>query len=230
MCGRFTRMYTWQELITLYRLTLGPSNLQPRYNICPTTKIDAVVSTDGKRELVSMRWSLVPRWWSKPLKEMRLATFNARAETVADKPMFRSAFKRNRCIIPVSGYYEWRTTPTGKQPYYFTSNNGPILSIAGLWDEWNDKESGNSLKSCTMIITAPNKFVGQIHDRMPMLLSEEQFEPWLSAEAGTEILLPAPENAVRMRKVSRRVNSSRADDSDQTLIDAVAAWRWRHQP
>jgi putative SOS response-associated peptidase YedK len=99
----------------------------------------------------------------------------------------------------------------------------PILSIAGLWDEWNDKETGESLKSCSMIITAPNKFVGQIHDRMPMLLSEEQFEPWLSAEAGTEILLPAPENAVRMRKVSRRVNSSRADDTDPTLIGAVAA-------
>ena len=115
------------------------------------------------------------------------------------------------------------TTPTGKQPYYITSNESPILSIAGLWDEWKNKETGKSLQSCTMIITAPNKFVGQIHDRMPMLLSEEQFEPWLSAKAGTEILKPAPENAVQMRKVSRRVNSSRADDSGATLIDAVAA-------
>ena len=110
MCGRFTRMYTWQELIALYQLTLGPSNLQPRYNICPTTKIDAVVTKDGKRELVGMRWGLVPSWWSKPLKELKFATFNARAETVAEKPMFRSAFKRNRCIIPASGYYEWKTT------------------------------------------------------------------------------------------------------------------------
>lgn len=93
MCGRFTSRYTWSELVALYRLTLGTSNLQPRYNICPTTKIDAVLSTNGQRELASMRWGIIPAWWSKPLKEMRLATFNARAETVAEKPMFRSAFK-----------------------------------------------------------------------------------------------------------------------------------------
>jgi putative SOS response-associated peptidase YedK len=116
-------MYTWRELVALYRLTdpSPTSNLQPRYNICPTTKIDAVVSADGKRRLLSMRWGLIPGWWSKSLKEMKLATFNARAETVAQKPMFRAAFKRNRCIIPASGYYEWHTTKDGKQPYYFTA-------------------------------------------------------------------------------------------------------------
>ena len=123
----------------------------------------------------------------------------------------------------MSGYYEWRTTPTGKQPYYFTSKVGPILSIAGLWDEWTDIETGKNLTSCAMIITPPNKYVGQVHDRMPMLLGEEQFEPWLSAKAGMEILKPAQEHAIQMRKVSRRVNSSRADDSDPTLIEVVAA-------
>ena len=92
-----------------------------------------------------MRWGLVPSWWSKPLKEMKLATFNARAETVATKPMFRSAFKRNRCLIPVSGYYEWQDTPGGKQPWYFTARDGsPALTIAGLWDEWTDKETGKT--------------------------------------------------------------------------------------
>jgi putative SOS response-associated peptidase YedK len=222
MCGRFTRRYTWQELVALYRLTLGTSNLQPRYNICPTTPIDAVVSADGKRELVSMRWGLIPNWWNKPLKEMRLATFNARAETVAQKPMFRSAFKGNRCIIPASGYYEWQTTPAGKQPYYFTPADGPILSIAGLWDEWKD-ETGKPLKSCTMIITDPNKLAAKIHDRMPVLLSPDQFEPWFSGKAGTEILKPAADDMIVMRPVSKRVNSSRADDNDPTLIDAVAA-------
>ena len=223
MCGLFTRMYTWQELVALYRLTLGTSNLQPRYNICPTTQVDAVVGTDGKRELVSMRWGLVPSWWSKPLKEMKLATFNARAETVAAKPMFRSAFKRNRCIIPASGYYEWQTTPAGKQPYYFTPKERPILSIAGLWDEWKNPETGKPLKSCTMIITEPNKFAAKIHDRMPVLLAPNQFEPWLSGKAGTEILRSAPDNSIVMRPVSPRVNSSRADDGDASLIDAVAA-------
>ena len=217
-------MYTWQELVALYRLTPGTSNLQPRYNICPTTQIDAVVETDGgKRELVSMRWGLIPSRWSKPLKEMRLATFNARAETVAAKPMFRSAFKRNRCIIPASGYYEWQTAPSGKQPYYFTPKDGPILSIAGLWDEWKNPATGKPHKSRTKIITEPNKFAAKIHDRMPVLLAPNQFEPWLSGKAGTEIVRPAPDKSIVMQPVSPRVNSSRADDGDASLIAAVAA-------
>jgi putative SOS response-associated peptidase YedK len=113
--------------VALYRLTdpSPPSNLQPRYNICPTTTIDVVLEHDGKRLFEQMRWGLIPGWWSKSPKEMRLSTFNARAETVASKPMFRSAFKRKRCIIPASGYYEWQTTPKGKQPYYFTARDGP---------------------------------------------------------------------------------------------------------
>ncbi len=159
---------------------------------------------------------------------MKLSTFNARAETVTTKPMFRSAFKRNRCIIPASGYYEWQTTPAGKQPYYFTPKDGPILSIAGLWDEWKNPETGKSLRSCTMIITEPNKFVAKIHDRMSVLLSPNQFEPWLSGKAGTEILKPAPDRTITMRPVSKRVNSSRADDSDASLIDtAELAWPCR---
>ena len=169
-----------------------------------------------------MRWGLVPSWWSKPLKELRLATFNARAETVAEKPFFRSAFKNSRCLIPVSGYYEWQDMPSGKQPYYFTARDGsPALTIAGLWDEWRDKVSGEALKSCTMIITEPNKFVAAIHDRMPVLLAEKDYEPWLSRAAGTELLKPAAEDLLQPWPVSKRVNSSRAPDDDPTLIEAV---------
>src|SRR6266446_1735776 len=126
---------------------------------------------DGKRELVEMRWGLVPFWWSKPLKELRLATFNARVETVTTKPFFREPFKKKRCLMPVSGYYEWQDTPEGKQPWYFTARDGsPVLTIASLWDEWKNRESGDRLKSCAMIITEPNEFVAQMHDRMPVLL------------------------------------------------------------
>jgi putative SOS response-associated peptidase YedK len=111
-----------------------PVNTRARYNVCPTTAIDTILDQDGRRRLERMRWSLIPSWWSKPLKEMKLATLNARAETVPEKPMFRSAFKRNRCLIPVSGYYEWQDTPGGKQPWYFTARDGtPALTIAGLW-------------------------------------------------------------------------------------------------
>jgi putative SOS response-associated peptidase YedK len=199
-----------------------PHNLRPRYNVCPTDPVDIVREDEGKRELIPMRWGLVPRWWSKPLKEMRVATFNARAETVETKPFFRDAFKRNRCLIPVSGYYEWQTTPGGKQPWYFSAADGsPLLTAAGLWDEWKDCGTGEVLKSCTMIITEPNEFVAEVHDRMPVLLTPDQFAPWLSGEAGTECLRPAPSDYLQRWPVSKRVNSSKADADDPTLIEQV---------
>jgi putative SOS response-associated peptidase YedK len=125
MCGRFTYKLTWEEIVRLYRLTLDlpPRNTQVRYNVCPTDPIDTIVESDGKRELVPMRWGLVPCWWSRTIKDVKMATFNARAETVETKPFFRDAFKRTRCLIPVSGYYEWQDTPGGKQPRYFTARD-----------------------------------------------------------------------------------------------------------
>jgi putative SOS response-associated peptidase YedK len=224
MCGRSTYKLTWEEIVALYRLTAGapPHNMRPRFNVCPTTVIDTITSDAGKRDLVPMRWGLIPSWWNKPLKELKLATFNARAETVAAKPFFRSAFKRTRCLVPVSGYYEWQDTPGGKQPWYFTARDGsPALTMAGLWDEWKNPETGQPLKSCTMLITEPNEFVAEVHDRMPVLLTEQQFEPWLSGEAGVEILKPAPNDYLRKWRVSKRVNSSRASDDDPTLVDEV---------
>jgi putative SOS response-associated peptidase YedK len=225
MCGHATYKLTWEEIVALYRLTLDQPavNTRARYNVCPTTTIDTILDQDGKRRLERMRWGLIPSWWSKPLKDMKFATFNARAETVATKPMFRSAFKRNRCMIPVSGYYEWQDTPSGKQPWYFTAWDGsPALTIAGLWDKWEDKASGETLKSCTMIITEPNKFLAEVHDRMPVLLNEKDYEPWLSGQAGLELLKPAAEDYLQRWPVSKRVNSSRAPDDDPTLIDKVA--------
>jgi len=127
-------------------------NLPARYNICPTDPIDVVIEREEKRDLVSMRWGLVPYWWKRDMP----ATFNARAETVIEKPMFRDAFKRKRCLIPASGYYEWLSTPTGKQPYYYSTLDGEPLTIAGLWDEWKDPETRATMQSCTMIITNAN--------------------------------------------------------------------------
>jgi putative SOS response-associated peptidase YedK len=195
MCGRFTVKATWAELVALYRLTMAapPHTLRQRYNVCPTDPVDVVTAEEDKRVLGPMRWGLVPRWWNKPLKELRMATFNARAETVETKPFFRDAFKRTRCLIPLSGYYEWQSTPGGKQPWYFTPADGsPLLTAAGLWDEWEDRATGEQIKSCTMIITEPNDFVAEVHDRMPVLLTEGQFAPWLSGEVGAELLRPAP--------------------------------------
>jgi putative SOS response-associated peptidase YedK len=225
MCGRYTNRLTWAEIVRLYNLTLDQParNTQARYNICPTTTIDTVVEDQGKRMLVPMRWGFIPSWWQKPLKEMKLATFNARAETVATKPIFRDAFKRHHCLIPASGYYEWQDTPTGKQPYYFTRADGDPVTIAGVWDEWQDTQAGERIKSCAMIITTPNQMVGEVHDRMPVVLEKDNFEAWLSGAAGQELLKPAANETLQRWPVSKRVNSSRTSDEDAALIEPAAA-------
>jgi putative SOS response-associated peptidase YedK len=219
MCGRFTRNYTWQQIQALYRLTSPASNLQPRFNICPTDNVDAVVGT----ELVPMRWGVIPYWWSKPIKEMRMATFNARAETVAEKPMFKAAFQKRRCLMPVSGYYEWHDTPEGKQPYYFTRRDGEVMTIAALWDHWNNRTSGTTLKSCAMVITEPNRFVAEHHDRMPVVLEQKDFEQWATGDAkdAAALMKPAAEDVLQKWPVSKGVNSSKADDTDATLIEKI---------
>jgi putative SOS response-associated peptidase YedK len=112
---------------------------------------------------------------------MKLATFNARADTVAEKPMFRGAFKQRRCLIPASGYYEWHDTPEGKQPYYFTRRDGQVMTIAGLYESWLNKETNENVKSCAMVITVPNQFVAEVHDRMPVVLEKNDFDGWLTA-------------------------------------------------
>jgi len=218
MCGRFAQAYTWQELVALYRLTAPASKLQPRYNIAPTTTIDVVIPQSGGRlELVQMRWGLIPSWWGKTAEEAP-STFNARAETVAQKPIFRAAFKHRRCVIPASGYYEWKPTPNGKQPNYISARDGSILSFAGLWDEWHDIELGETIKSCAIIVTDANALTRPVHDRMPVVL--EQFEPWLAGGVGIEVLKPAPEDILQMWPVSRKVNRA-GNDSDATLIEAM---------
>jgi putative SOS response-associated peptidase YedK len=151
------------------------------------------------------------------------ATFNVRAETVATTPMFRDAFKRHRCIVPASGYYEWLKRPDGKQPYFMSAADGGVLSLAGLWDRWKNPETGEFLTSCTIIVTNANTLTGTIHNRMPVVLDKADARAWLQGAAGTEILKPAAENCLRMWPVSRRVNKTGTGDDDPTLIDEVAA-------
>ncbi|MBU8541807.1 SOS response-associated peptidase [Falsiroseomonas tokyonensis] len=129
MCGRFTQRYTWAELHALLDLIGSPRNLRPRHNIAPTTSIDMVRAGEAGRELAAMRWGLIPAWWKKSAQEVP-ATFNARAETVAEKPMFRDGFKRRRCIIPASCFYEWTGGRKDRQPHPFTAADG--ASVPGL--------------------------------------------------------------------------------------------------
>ncbi len=154
----------------------------------------------------------------KPLKQLP-ASFNARAESVVDKPMFRHAFKRHRCIIPASGYYEWLKRLDGKQPYFISAPDGCALSFAGLWDRWKNPETGESVISCTVIVTDANALTRAIHNRMPVVLDKADIGPWLSGAAGTELSKPAAEDRVRMWPVSRRVNKTGTGDDDPTLIE-----------
>jgi putative SOS response-associated peptidase YedK len=225
MCGRFTQRYTWRDIQALYGLLGAARNLQAHYNLAPTDTVDAIVPGDSASRIVPMRWGLVPSWWKKTLKEVP-ATFNARAETVAEKPMFRDAFRRHRCIIPASGYYEWSKTQgggqPGKQPYFISAADGGVLSFAGLWDTWRNPVTGEPLASCTIIVTAANAFTRAIHDRMPVILRPADFAAWLGGAAGTGLLQPAAEDRLRMWPVSRRVNRAGSGDDDPALLDEVA--------
>ena len=226
MCGRFTQYYSYAELHAYWSFwsdtfTTPPTNLQPRWHLCPTDPVWVVTHGPKGFALEHMRWGLAPYWWKQPLKKLP-ATFNARAETVAEKPMFREAFKRRRCVIPASGYYEWQDVADGKQPWYFSARSGePIVLIAGLWETWKNPEPPHDIvRSTTMVITEPNQFVAQYHDRMPVLLTRETTMDWLSGAKGEDLLKPAPEDALNAWPVSRKVNSSKAPD-EPGLIEKI---------
>jgi putative SOS response-associated peptidase YedK len=224
MCGRFTQHYTWSEVHEFLSVFGPPQNVQARYNIAPTTWVDVVRPTaEGERELVRMRWGLVPAWWKRPLKELP-ATFNARGETVVDKPMFRNAFKTRRCIIPASGFYEWTGAAGSRVPHIFTAADGsPLLAFAGLWDRWRNPETRDNVQSCTIIVSGASAWMEPYHDRMPVLLGQDQVEPWLSGAMGADALRPAAEAALREWPVSTRLNRTGIGDDDPTMVEPVSA-------
>jgi putative SOS response-associated peptidase YedK len=218
MCGRFTQAYTWAEVHDFLSVIGPPRNLRPRYNIAPTTQIDVLRLGESGRELVPMRWSLVPSWWKKPLKELP-ATFNARAETVAEKPMFRSAFKARRCIIPASGFYEWTGKPGAKTPHYFSAPNGHPLAFAGLCQRWRGPETREDVNSATIVVGPANAWMERFHNRMPIILDWRDAEAWIAGEQPGELLNPPPENALQEWVVSSRVNRSGVGDDEPALIE-----------
>jgi putative SOS response-associated peptidase YedK len=225
MCGRFTRNYTWAQIYAMYQLTSPPANIQLNFNVCPTDTVDVVVRGGDERILHPMRWGLIPGWWKKPLKEMRVATFNARSDTVDTKPMFRESFQRRRCLMPASGYYEWITAPDGKKlPMYFTRADGEVMTFAAIQDDWTNPETGERVRSCSMVITAANKFVSDVHDRMPVILEQKDFDQWERGDVkdAAALMKPAAEEDVLDKwPVSPRVNSSRTPGDDGTLIEQI---------
>jgi putative SOS response-associated peptidase YedK len=217
MCGRFVLKATPAELITRFSLD-ECVDLTPRYNIPPGTEIAAIrLSPEGRRVLQPLKWGLVPHWAKDPGIGSKLN--NARGESVAEKPSFREAFKRRRCLIPADGFYEWKAEGKLKQPYYISLPEP--FAMAGLWEAWKAPD-GSILRTCCVITTGPNAVMEPIHDRMPVIIAPEDWERWLSApvtEIG-ELVRPYPAEAMRAWPVSRRV--SKTVDDDAGLIEFAA--------
>lgn len=188
MCGRYGLNHPDPVLADWYRASSMPE-LKPRYNIAPTMDILTVRETASSRIGSMMRWGLIP-FWAKDLKRSPVMN-NARAETVAGKPMFRHAFRERRCLIPASGFFEWQKMASGrKQPFYISSRDGNPLSFAGIWDSATTGE-GDRIESCAILTTDCNALMQPIHDRMPVIVPIEDWDTWLDPMPSTdEVLLP----------------------------------------
>ena len=178
MCGRYT-LTRWSEDVARIVKASIYSNLTPRYNIAPTQPVATILQPESssERELRFLHWGLIPSWAKDQSMSARM--INARAETVAEKPAFRSAFKRRRCLVMADGFYEWQTQGKKKQPFYFKLKEGEVFGFAGLWEHW---EKNGVVESCTIITTNANNLMQPIHDRMPVILSRQNYEMWLDPE------------------------------------------------
>jgi len=220
MCGRFTLTVDPGQLQDTFPWATIPDTFPPRFNIAPTQPV-AVISNDGKNLMDFYVWGLIPSWAKDPDIGNRM--INARAETLAEKPAFRSAFKRRRCLILADGFYEWQQEAGKKTkiPMYIQLKNKKPFAFAGLWEIWNAND-GSEIRSCTIITTRPNRMMEEIHNRMPAILAPQHYQLWLSPdekEAGSlaALLEPIPSDEMKAYPVSRLVNSPNNDLPDCIL-------------
>jgi putative SOS response-associated peptidase YedK len=222
MCGRFVQYSDPDFYASAFELD-SLSAATPRYNLAPTQQVLVVRNTDERRELVPLRWGLIPSWSKGP--DNRYSMINARAETVNAKPAYRTAFKHRRCLIPTEGFYEWRKEGRAKTPFLIRRKDGESFGMAGLWERWRGKDD-ETIESCTIIVTEANALVRDLHDRMPVILAPEGYGAWLDpenkdADGLRRMLRPADPAPWMLREVSRKVNSPKNDGPD--LIESVAA-------
>lgn len=215
MCGRFTLVAPGEAVAELFQLPLTPT-LAPRYNIAPTQPVAAVRISPGtgNRELTYFNWGLIPRWAKDPTIGSRM--INARAETAAEKPSFKAAFKYRRCLVPADGFYEWQKLNGKKQPVRIQVQDGQLFAIAGLWEHWISPD-GSEIESCTLLTTEPNELLLQVHNRMPVILAPDDFALWLDPHAQhpgevQHLLRPYPAEEMSFYPVSTFVNDPRHED------------------
>jgi putative SOS response-associated peptidase YedK len=217
MCGRFAFYSPSEAAVAVFGVSTS-SAVEPRYNIAPTQYIAAIRDDEDKqRELVMLRWGLVPSWAKDASIGNRM--INARAETVAEKPAYRAAYRHRRCVVLADGFYEWRREGDAKTPYFISLASGDPFALAGLWENWKDKESGDSLQTTTLITTAANDFMTPLHHRMPVILESNSAGEWL---AGSNDLLDdvaAITPPLQAWPVDRRVNNARNESED--LVNAA---------
>jgi putative SOS response-associated peptidase YedK len=220
MCGRFLNRIPAAETARIFGTRNALPNYPARYNIAPTQAVLAVRLNPETRErsLDVLRWGLVPHW-SKDLS-VGAKLINARAEGIETKPSFRDAFKHRRCLIPASGFYEWKSAPSGKQAYAVVPKDEPLFAFAGLWENWRDKTAGEGaewVRTCTIITGTPNELSAPIHDRMPVILPPAAWPTWLgereaSSGALLALLQPYPASHMRAYPIGARVGSVKNDD------------------
>ena len=211
MCGRFTLTSELKEL-QVHFAAFNSIAYSASYNIPPSRNIPAVRQSQTDRELFMCHWGLIPHW-AKP--ENKYRAINARAETLADKPYFREAYRKRRCLIPANGFYEWNQDRNSKQAYYIHLQDRPLFAFAGLWESWQDQDQ--HIESCAIITTTANTSMQTIHDRMPVILSEHDYGKWL--EDGGEKLLAPYTGPMLVYPVSKSVNSPRNDSKD--LLESI---------
>ena len=209
MCGRYALYGPIKRSRERDRWFDQLETFGPRYNIAPTQASPVTRCVDGKPVLAALCWGLIPFWAKDPAIGNRL--INARAETVSEKPAFRAAYRARRCLVPASGFYEWKKVPRGKQPYYITSAERTVLAFAGLWEHWQPAGAASTL-SFTIVTTDANAVMKQLHDRMPVILAPENYEAWLTAKDPRELMRPCPPDMLTAYPVSTVVNSPRNDD------------------
>lgn len=216
MCGRFTLRTNSASLADQFGGDL-PFDLPLRYNIAPTQPVATVRigPEDAGRQWQMVRWGLIPSWAKEASIGSRM--INARAETVADKPAFRGALRRRRCLVPADGYYEWQKTGKSKQPYYIRLRDDRPFAMAGLWERWIPPETGEPVETCTIITTDANELTRPIHDRMPVMLHAADYGLWLDPQMQNpdplrRLLRPFDAHAMRADPVDTYVNSPRNDD------------------